>query len=80
MIAIERDERCLAALAEIAAHAGPAGCEVIAGDALTIDAETLVAAAEGAPMRICANLPYNIATALLRAGSRPSPGRRSTSA
>ena len=64
VIAIERDERCLAALAEIAAH-WPGRLQAIAGDALTIAPETLVAAAEGAPIRICANLPYNIATVLL---------------
>jgi 16S rRNA (adenine1518-N6/adenine1519-N6)-dimethyltransferase len=64
VIAIERDERCLAALAEIAAH-WPSRLRVIAGDALTIAPAALVAAAEGAPIRICANLPYNIATVLL---------------
>ena len=64
VIAIERDDRCLAALAEIAAH-WPGRLQAIAGDALTIAPEALVAAAEGAPIRICANLPYNIATILL---------------
>ena len=64
VIAIERDARCLAALAEIAAH-WPGRLEIIAGDALEIDAASLVAKANGAPLRICANLPYNIGTALL---------------
>jgi 16S rRNA (adenine1518-N6/adenine1519-N6)-dimethyltransferase len=64
VIAVERDERCLAALAEIAAH-WPGRLDIIAGDALEIDAATLVAMAGDAPLRICANLPYNIATALL---------------
>jgi 16S rRNA (adenine1518-N6/adenine1519-N6)-dimethyltransferase len=64
VIAIERDERCLAALAEISAR-WPGRLEVIPGDALEIAPETLIARAEGAPLRICANLPYNIATALL---------------
>jgi 16S rRNA (adenine1518-N6/adenine1519-N6)-dimethyltransferase len=64
VIAIERDERCLAALAEIAAH-WPGRLEIIPGDALEIDAAGLVAKAGGAPLRICANLPYNIGTALL---------------
>jgi len=64
VIAVERDERCLAALAEIAAH-WPGRLQTIAGDALTIAPETLVAAAQGAPIRVCANLPYNIATVLL---------------
>ena len=64
VIAIERDDRCLAALGEIAAH-WPGRLEIIAGDALEIRPETLVERAEGAPLRVCANLPYNIATPLL---------------
>jgi 16S rRNA (adenine1518-N6/adenine1519-N6)-dimethyltransferase len=65
VIAVERDERCLAALGEIAA-AHPDRLAVIAGDALTIDFAALVAAhAAHGPRRICANLPYNIGTALL---------------
>ena len=61
VIAIERDERALAALAEIAAHY-PGRLEVIAGDALSVDARALVGSG---PARIVANLPYNIATPLL---------------
>ncbi len=64
VIAIERDDRCLSALGEIAAH-WPGRLEILAGDALEIRPETLIARAEGAPVRICANLPYNIATPLL---------------
>ena len=64
VIAIERDERCLSALAEISAHC-PGRLEVIAGDALKFAPADLIARAEGAPLRICANLPYNIATPLL---------------
>lgn len=60
VIAIERDERCLAALAEIAA-AYPGRLEVIAGDALKIRVGELGTA----PRRIVANLPYNVSTALL---------------
>jgi 16S rRNA (adenine1518-N6/adenine1519-N6)-dimethyltransferase len=60
VIAIERDERTLPALAEISA-AYPGRLEVISGDALEIDYRTL---ADG-PSRIVANLPYNIATPLL---------------
>jgi 16S rRNA (adenine1518-N6/adenine1519-N6)-dimethyltransferase len=60
VIAIERDERTLPALTEIAA-AYPGRLEVIAADALETDYATL---AEG-PTRIVANLPYNIATPLL---------------
>lgn len=60
VIAIERDERALPALAEIAA-AYPGRLDVIHGDALEID---YLGLAEG-PVRIIANLPYNIATPLL---------------
>jgi 16S rRNA (adenine1518-N6/adenine1519-N6)-dimethyltransferase len=60
VVAIERDPRCLAALAELAAH-HPGRLDVVAGDALALDpAEWSVP-----PRRIVANLPYNIATALL---------------
>jgi len=61
VIAVERDERALAALAEIAAHY-PGRLDVVAGDALDVDLRTHV---EEEPARIVANLPYNIATALL---------------
>jgi len=61
VIAIERDERAVAALAEIAGHY-PGRVTVIAGDALEFDAAPYIG---GAPLRIVANLPYNIATALL---------------
>ena len=61
VIAIERDERCLAALADVAAHY-PGRLEVISGDALATDFASL---AGGEPTRIVANLPYNIGTELL---------------
>jgi len=60
VVAIERDPRCLAALGELAA-AFPGRLEVIAGDALELDPAALVPP----PCQIVANLPYNIATALL---------------
>ncbi len=60
VVAIERDERALPALAEIAA-AYPGRLEVISGDAMTTDYAAL---ADG-PTRIVANLPYNIGTELL---------------
>ena len=60
VIAIERDARCLGALAEIAA-AYPGRLTVIEGDALTVDCTKL----GSAPRRIVANLPYNIATPLI---------------
>jgi 16S rRNA (adenine1518-N6/adenine1519-N6)-dimethyltransferase len=59
VIAIERDERCLAALAEISAHY-PGRLTVIAGDALAVD----VAPWLDGPARIVANLPYNVGTEL----------------
>lgn len=62
VIAIERDARCIAALGEIAAHY-PGRLEIVEGDALSCDLAGIVGARR--PARICANLPYNIATALL---------------
>ncbi|QNP80367.1 16S rRNA (adenine(1518)-N(6)/adenine(1519)-N(6))-dimethyltransferase RsmA [Agrobacterium tumefaciens] len=62
IIAVERDSRCLPALAEIEAHY-PGRLEVIEGDALQTDFEALVPAGE--PVRIIANLPYNVGTQLL---------------
>ena len=61
VVAIERDARCLAALEEIAAHY-PGRLAIVAGDALTTDVTPYL---EGGPARVVANLPYNIATALL---------------
>ncbi|ATN33780.1 16S rRNA (adenine(1518)-N(6)/adenine(1519)-N(6))-dimethyltransferase [Rhizobium sp. ACO-34A] len=61
VIAVERDARCLPALAEVAGHY-PGRLEVIEGDALKTDFEAL--APEG-PIKIIANLPYNVGTQLL---------------
>lgn len=60
VVAVERDERALPALAEISA-AYPNALRVIHGDALAVDwtKET-----QG-PVKIVANLPYNIGTPLL---------------
>ena len=60
--AIERDDRCIAALEEISAHY-PGKLNIIAEDALKVDMVAL-AANIGSP-RIVANLPYNIGTELL---------------
>ncbi|HET6620351.1 MAG TPA: 16S rRNA (adenine(1518)-N(6)/adenine(1519)-N(6))-dimethyltransferase RsmA [Dongiaceae bacterium] len=60
VIAIERDARCLGALAEVAA-AYPGRLTVIEGDALAVDCTKLGTM----PRRVVANLPYNIATPLL---------------
>jgi 16S rRNA (adenine1518-N6/adenine1519-N6)-dimethyltransferase len=60
IVAIERDPRCLAALAELAA-AYSGRLDLVAGDALALDPVAL----STPPRKIVANLPYNIATALL---------------
>lgn len=61
VIAIERDSRCLPALAEIADHY-PGRLTVIEGDALKVDLAEL---AGDETVKIAANLPYNIGTQLL---------------
>ncbi|MDR5652974.1 16S rRNA (adenine(1518)-N(6)/adenine(1519)-N(6))-dimethyltransferase RsmA [Ruixingdingia sedimenti] len=60
VLAVEKDARCLPALAEIAA-AYPGRLTVVAGDALALD----VAAHLTPPVRVVANLPYNVGTELL---------------
>ncbi|MEM6487116.1 MAG: 16S rRNA (adenine(1518)-N(6)/adenine(1519)-N(6))-dimethyltransferase RsmA [Pseudomonadota bacterium] len=67
VVAVERDPRCLDALAEIAA-AYPGRLQVIAGDAL---AEDPLPTLQG-PVRVAANLPYNIGTELLVRWLTPS--------
>ena len=66
VVAVERDERCLAALAEVAEHY-PGRLRIVMGDALAADLGELVRSGTppGRPARIVANLPYNIATVLL---------------
>jgi 16S rRNA (adenine1518-N6/adenine1519-N6)-dimethyltransferase len=61
IIAVERDRRAIAALAEIAARY-PGRLEVVEADALGFDLSPHLA---GSRARIVANLPYNIATVLL---------------
>ena len=58
--AVERDRRCVPALAELG-EAFPDRLRVIEGDALGIDE----AAEVDAGAHVCANLPYNVGTALL---------------
>ena len=60
VVAVERDDRALPALAELAA-AAPGRLTVIAGDALAQNEAALLPPAT----HIAANLPYNIGTALL---------------
>jgi len=65
VVAIERDSRCLPALAEVESYY-PGRLEVIEGDALKTDFAALAAEkAEGGPVKIIANLPYNVGTQLL---------------
>ncbi len=61
VIAVERDERAIAALEEVADHY-PGRLAIVPGDALTFDPRAYL---DHAPLRIVANLPYNIATPLL---------------
>lgn len=61
VIAVERDSRCVPALQEISDYY-PNRLEVIEGDALKTDFAAL--APEG-PVKIIANLPYNVGTQLL---------------
>jgi 16S rRNA (adenine1518-N6/adenine1519-N6)-dimethyltransferase len=61
VVAVERDQRALAALEEIAARY-PGRLDIIAGDALDIDLREQLGPERA---RVVANLPYNIATALL---------------
>ena len=60
VVAIERDPRCLSALSELLARYS-GRLELVEGDALTLDPVAL----SQPPRKIVANLPYNIATALL---------------
>lgn len=61
VIAVERDARCMAALEELS-EAYPGKLEIVEADALAIDERALVGPG---PLKICANLPYNISTELL---------------
>jgi 16S rRNA (adenine1518-N6/adenine1519-N6)-dimethyltransferase len=60
VVAVERDRRCIPALAELG-EAFPGKLRVIEGDALEVDAPALF----GGKPHVVANLPYNVGTALL---------------
>ncbi len=62
--AVERDRRCIPALAELS-EAFPGKLRVIEDDAMEIDAPALFPAVSGRKPHIASNLPYNIGTALL---------------
>jgi 16S rRNA (adenine1518-N6/adenine1519-N6)-dimethyltransferase len=64
VIAVERDQRCLPALAEIAA-AYPGRLEVLCADAMSFNEAAALAPDLHGRARIAANLPYNVGTALL---------------
>jgi 16S rRNA (adenine1518-N6/adenine1519-N6)-dimethyltransferase len=66
--AIEKDTRCVAALGDLV-DAAEGRLKVISGDALSVD----VTALAPSPRRIIANLPYNVATALLLQWLRQGP-------
>src|SRR2546423_9538087 len=65
VFAVERDSRCVAALEEIAS-AYPGRLEIISADGLALNEEGVLADrnVHGA-VRVAANLPYNVGTALL---------------
>jgi len=60
VLAVEKDDRCIPALAQISA-AYPGRLEVLLGDALQIDPLAYL----NPPIKVAANLPYNIGTELL---------------
>lgn len=60
VVAVERDRRCLPALAELQS-AFPARLRVVEDDAMAVDARALT----GGGAHIVSNLPYNVGTALL---------------
>jgi len=59
VVAVERDRRCLAPLAELA-EAFPGRLRIVEGDAMAVDE-----AAAAGPAHVVANLPYNVGTALM---------------
>ncbi len=60
VLAVEKDRRCIPALAEIAA-ACPGRLNIVEGDALEIDPLAHLTP----PIKVVANLPYNVGTELL---------------
>lgn len=65
VIAVERDDRCIEALNEIA-RAWPGRLEIVAADALALDEPALFEALDvRGQVRVAANLPFNVGTALL---------------
>jgi 16S rRNA (adenine1518-N6/adenine1519-N6)-dimethyltransferase len=69
VVAIEKDERCLPALADVAARY-PGRLDVLTADAREVDYGLLSVAP---PVRIVANLPYSVATPLLISWLKTAP-------
>ena len=69
VVAIEKDERCLPALADIAARY-PGRLDIVDADAREIDYGTL---GLYPPVRVVANLPYGVATPLLVSWLKTQP-------
>ena len=67
VLAVEKDSRCIAALEEVAA-AYPGRLEIVNADALEVDLSDRLTA----PIKIAANLPYNVGTELLVRWLTPS--------
>ncbi len=64
VVAVEMDPRCIDAQKEIQT-AYPGRLDIIEGDALLMDERQLIGDTKGRPVKIIANLPYNVGTALL---------------
>jgi 16S rRNA (adenine1518-N6/adenine1519-N6)-dimethyltransferase len=62
VVAVEKDPRCIAALQELS-DAAPGRLTILEADALEVDPAVLLAGDR--PIRIVANLPYNVGTQLL---------------
>jgi 16S rRNA (adenine1518-N6/adenine1519-N6)-dimethyltransferase len=73
VIAVERDPRCLPALEQIA-KAYPGKLEVLSADALKLDETEILPGG----VRVAANLPYNVGTALLIKWLTPGAAARKT--
>jgi 16S rRNA (adenine1518-N6/adenine1519-N6)-dimethyltransferase len=65
VVCVERDDRCLPALEDVA-RAYPNRLQIVPADALALDETKLLREHDIAtPVRVAANLPYNIGSALL---------------
>jgi 16S rRNA (adenine1518-N6/adenine1519-N6)-dimethyltransferase len=69
VVAVERDPRCVAALAELLSHFADR-LTVVEADAIAFDARPYL---DRGPVRVVGNLPFNVATALLVAWLSAEP-------